>query len=367
MKRWGWSRTWHGVAGICACLWLAACTSLPGALTPDAPLDADASYVVSMPIVAVAYEGNAAVVGAAPVAAKATGDPLLSQLRRSLLASPTATVAPTATVRPSATPEPSPTPCVAPGTMVQGVFENSYAPPLSYRVYLPPCYGEDAQTYPVLYMLPGNIYTDSIWDDLGLDEAAEQAIRGGHFPPFLIVMVAGGYLADNTSGGPGSYEDLFLEEFVPFIEAQYCAWPASEGRAIGGMSRGGYWALEIAFRHPEQFASVGGHSAALLDNYGGQAINPEDTGLTNELGDLRVYLDIGENDWVISNVQRLHERMEAAGIAHEWVLQEGRHEEAYWAAHVNDYLTFYAAAWPEEAGEYPLCSPAKEPLVSETS
>ena len=240
---------------------------------------------------------------------------------------------------------------------MQGSFENSYAGPLSYRVYLPPCYGLSERTYPVLYMLPGNVFTDSIWDDLGLDEAAEVGMKGGALPPFMIVMVSGGYLADNTSGGPGSYEAMFMEEFIPHIEQSYCAWAEGDGRALGGMSRGGYWALEIAFRHPDQFASVGGHSAALLDAYGGVEVNPEQTGLENDLGDLRVYLDIGESDWVINNVQRLHERMDEAGIAHEWILNEGRHEEAYWGAHVADYLSFYAAPWPADPAAYPRCRP----------
>ncbi len=58
---------------------------------------------------------------------------------------------------------------------------------------------------------------------------------------------------------------------------------------------------------------------------------------------LRMYFDIGENDWVINNIRQLHEDMEAAGIEHEWILNEGRHEDAYWASHTGEYLTWYSA------------------------
>ncbi len=263
----------------------------------------------------------------------------------------TATVTATATT----TPTPLATPCSTPGQVVTAQFDSALAGRVNYRVYLPPCYSDSGRTYPVLYMLPGNIHTDSIWDELGLDEAAEVGIHENRLPPFLIVMVSGGSLANNTSGGPGSYESFFMDEFIPHIERTYCAIPDAEGRSIGGMSRGGYWALEIAFRHADEFASVGGHSASLLDLNGGPTINPSQTGLNNDLDDLRIYLDIGENDWLIYNVQQLHEQMAAAGREHIWILNEGLHEDAYWAAHVTDYLDWYAAPWVDAEGGYPPC------------
>jgi enterochelin esterase-like enzyme len=204
-------------------------------------------------------------------------------------------------------------------------------------------------------MLPGNIHTDSVWDDLGLDDTAEAGIKRGEIPPLLIVMAAGGQLANYTSGGPWSYESVIMDDLIPYIESTYCAWQEPAGRAIGGMSRGGYWALEIAFRHPDQFASVGGHSAALLDLYGGADVVPQATGLANDLGDLRIYFDIGENDWVIPNVRKLHEDMESAGKAHDWVVNEGRHEDAYWASHTKEYITWYSEPWSIQRDTYPLC------------
>ncbi|MEJ2747468.1 MAG: alpha/beta hydrolase-fold protein, partial [Anaerolineae bacterium] len=167
---------------------------------------------------------------------------------------PTPTPAPTATPLPS--PTPSPTPCAALGHIEKGVFTSQAGGAMAYRVYLPPCYGENGRTYPTLYMLPGNDQTDAIWDDLGLDETAEAAIQHDQIPPLIIVRPDGGWIALNSSGGDHSYESVIMDDLIPFIESNYCAWPSAEGRAIGGLSRGGYWALEIAFRHPEQFVSV---------------------------------------------------------------------------------------------------------------
>jgi enterochelin esterase-like enzyme len=260
-----------------------------------------------------------------------------------------------AAATPTAVFTPTANPCTTPGVVVAGTYPSTLAGPSRYRIYLPPCYGQDGRVYPTLYMLPGNIHTDSIWDDLGLDETAAALIQAGQIPPLLIVMADGGWFADNTSGGPGSYESIILDDLIPFIEGSVCAWPQPAGRALGGMSRGGYWALAIAFRHPDQFASVGGHSAALLDQYAGPDVNPQFTGPRNPLGALRIYLDIGAEDWVLANVRQLHVDLEAAGVAHAWVLNDGRHEDAYWSAHLADYLRWYTAPWPTARDAYPPC------------
>ncbi len=226
---------------------------------------------------------------------------------------------------------------------------------MAYRIYLPPCYGENGRAYPTLYMLPGNNQTDAIWDDLGLDETAEEAIKEKTIESLLIVMPEGGWIALNSSGGPSSYESVVIDDLIPAIESTYCAWPNAAGRAIGGLSRGGYWALEIAFRHPEKFASVGGHSASLLDIAAGPDLNPQFTGLNRDLGALRIYLDIGQNDGGIGNTRKLHEDLTAQGIEHTWLLNEGEHNQAYWSAHLAEYLAWYDIGW-DQSRQAPTCS-----------
>lgn len=265
---------------------------------------------------------------------------------------PTSTTTATTTLQPTITP----TPCTQPGRMEHGFFPSTIVgEPQSYRIYLPPCYEENGRLYPTLYMLAGNTYTDAIWDQVGLDEAAEAGIQNGELPPMIIVMPYSGERALYTSGGYGSYETIILEELTSYIEATYCAESNPAYRALGGLSRGGYWSLEIAFRNPEAFGSVGGHSAALLDEYAKPDINPQFTALSSDLGGLRIYLDIGSEDWVRNNTLQLHADMEAAGIPHTWVLNTGLHEEAYWEQHVAEYLTWYSETWPTERADYPLC------------
>jgi enterochelin esterase-like enzyme len=248
---------------------------------------------------------------------------------------------------PAVTPaSPTPSPCAVPGRVEHGELPSAVAGgPMRYRIYLPPCYDLESRAYPTLYMFGGNIHDDGIWDALGLDEAAGRLIAAGDIPPLLIVMPDNGWLANTTTSGPNSYEGFVLNELLPYIEATYRAWPGREGRAVGGLSRGGYWSLMMAFRRPDLFRSVGAHSPALIDSHAGPGEDPASTGVINDLGDLRIWIDIGERDPYLTQARPLHEALTAAGVAHEWLVNPGTHDEAYWRANLDAYLTWYSDGW----------------------
>ncbi len=216
-----------------------------------------------------------------------------------------------------------------------------------YRIYLPPCYPFRDELFPVLYMLHGYPFDDGHWDALGIDEAADSEIASGALPSFIIAMPS----ADNegtytkTSGGAASFEAVMMDEFIPFIESRYRALGTADGRAIGGMSRGGVWALEIAFRNPTQFSAVGGHSAALNVNLASPQYDPLFLAADPGIRALRIYLDAGQSDWVVPGMEDLHAALVQNGVPHEYNIFDGAHEDSYWAEHVPDYLAFYAAGW----------------------
>ncbi len=259
---------------------------------------------------------------------------------------------------PSPAPPPAATPaaCTTPGRVEVGEVASVVAgEPMRYRVYLPPCYGEDGRVYPTLYLFGGNVHDETFWDRLGIDEAAEAAIAAGRIPPLLIVMPDNGWLANTTTSGPASYEGFVLNELIPHIESHICAWPARDGRAVGGLSRGGYWSLMMAFRRPDLFRSVGAHSPALIDSFAGPDEDPSVTGASNPLGDLRIWIDIGERDPYLIEARPLHDALTAAGVLHEWHVNPGLHDEAYWTAHLDDYVSWYAAGFPAGRAGLPDC------------
>ena len=139
-----------------------------------------------------------------------------------------------------------------------------------YCVYIPSGYDSPAsktppQRYPVLYFLHGlgdneqTLFNSGGWTLLD-DLRKQHKMRD-----FLIVVPEGKrsfYI--NSADNSERYSDFFLEEFLPRIESKYRIRAARGGRAISGISMGGYGALRLAFAHPELFRAVSAQSPALI-------------------------------------------------------------------------------------------------------
>jgi enterochelin esterase-like enzyme len=206
---------------------------------------------------------------------------------------------------------------------------------LFYDVYLPPCYAASGESYSVLYLLHGQAFIEDQWDRLGADEAADSLIASGQAPPFIMVMPRGGA---NPYFGQGLVDDL-----MPFVESTYRIKGDRAHRAIGGLSRGGGWAIYLGLLHPDLFSAIGGHSPAIQYVHA-----PEIDNLLDELpaGEVpRIWLDIGDTDSLIGNTKWLTEMLDERGIPFTFNLFAGRHEEAYWAEHMPEYILFYAEGW----------------------
>jgi len=255
------------------------------------------------------------------------------------------------TAQPSRTPTqassatPTPLPCWKEG----GRYENGSLRtdllrlPLEYALYLPACYDQQPERrYPVLYLIHGQNYNHDQWDRLGVDEAADALIASGEVAPFIIVLPR-----DRSWDQPT--EDLFgqvvAEELLPDIDRRFRTLPQREYRAVGGLSRGAGWAVHLGLSYWELFGAIGGHSLPVFWT---------DTGrIRGWLAEIpvdqlpRIYLDIGEKDrpQILASARWFENLLTELGIPHEWYLFTGYHEEAYWQAHVADYLRWYAQGW----------------------
>lgn len=224
-----------------------------------------------------------------------------------------------------------------------------------YHVYLPPCYGVDGHTYPVIYLFHGSIQTASQWADLGLVWHLDNGIADGRYPPVIVIMPENGAWGNFRSGGPQSIEGITVNSLIPYIDQVYCTWPERAGRSIGGISRGGYWALMIAFLHPELFTAVAGHSSHLRLATDSAEFNPLVTYAQADLSQLDIWLDWGEMDFLRPGQKELDASLTAAGVAHQATVNPGGHNEPYWVENLGSYLDWHLAHWLLDRSSYPLC------------
>ncbi|MFN2187683.1 MAG: alpha/beta hydrolase [Candidatus Promineifilaceae bacterium] len=256
---------------------------------------------------------------------------------------------------------PESVPCVGEGYYFRSRFPSEVGGQWrEYHVYLPPCYGHDGRVYPVVYLIHGSIQTDSHWLDLGLAQIIDEGIASGKYPPFIAIMPYSGELGNSTSGGDRSIEGITVNQLMPFIERYYCTWNEREGRSIGGISRGGYWALEIAFKHPDLFSAVAGHSSHLRYETDSAKYNPLSTYASVDLSNMRIWLDRGEEDFLRAGQDTLHNNLSADRIRHEYHINPGGHSDAYWLEHLREYIDWHVEEWSTERDGYPWCNPVGE-------
>jgi enterochelin esterase-like enzyme len=233
------------------------------------------------------------------------------------------------------------------------VVEEMYSSRLSddeqhYLVYLPPCSELSSRRYPAIYLLHGSENDDTHWERLGVFQAMDQGLAEGRLAPAIIVLPDGDPdLFINTSGGPNSFEAQIVDELVPIVDRLFKTDPRPQMRAIGGISRGGVWSLEIGFLNPESFSIVAGHSPCLNVNEAPPEYDPLKLSDRPSLKSQRIWLDAGKMDYCQPGAEDLHMALGASGVAHDYHIWSGVHDDALWAEHVSAYLEFYTLNWPK--------------------
>ena len=282
-----------------------------------------------------------------------------------------ATCAPSAQ-EPSAQPA---APAVNTGVQYASLQSPSLERELKYAVQLPPSYERDTKRrYAVLYFLHGMNGNEREFERRGVAEAVARMRSEGKIGEFIIVAPAGENSFYINAKNGVRYEDAIVKDLIPHIEKTYRVIAGREGRAIQGLSMGGYGALMLAFKHPEMFSSVTAHSSALFvelpnptgtdrrsqfmnrligNMYGNppdveyfKANNPIDLALTNaaaiKKAGLKVYFDVGEQDrygFQPSN-KTLDEQLTKAGIAHEYRVFPGGHGWEYMLSVADNSYAF---------------------------
>ena len=187
-----------------------------------------------------------------------------------------------------------------------------------------------------------------------------------------------------VNGPDGRYQDLVTQDVLAHVAATYRVKPGRDGRALLGISMGGYAALRIAFQQPDVFRAVATHSAMLLEKVPSpqdgagrwhmaafQKVfgDPIDTARWTEADPLvaaqkadpktapALYFDCGKEDryGLFVGNQDLDKTLTARGVTHTFSLDPGDHGYEFVRAYLARSLKFLGSA---------LVPAAKEPKAS---
>lgn len=274
---------------------------------------------------------------------------------------------------------------VSRGTVQEGLTIRSeiLGEDVRYTVYLPYDYDTSTRHYPVVYLLHGYTDNDMGWIQFGEAHLlADEAIANREIPPMIIVMPDAGvswYI--NNHDGSVRYEDFFIEELMPHVEAQYRIRAERRYRGVAGLSMGGFGTLVYALRHPDLFAAAAAFSAAIYTEEELLNVSPErwqglegplyGPGLEGEarltehwrsynpiqivqraegealeaIKRVRLYVDCGDDDFLYKGNSTFHILLRDRDVPHEYRVRQGGHQWSYWRSGLIDALAFIGTSF----------------------
>lgn len=227
-------------------------------------------------------------------------------------------------------------------------------------VVLPKGYWQSSRRYPVLYLLHGAFGKHTDWfKNSGL------AAYVADLPLIVVLPDAQGDSFYQNSPKFGDYQTYFERELMPEIESSFRTIPAREGRAIAGLSMGGYGAWRLALDNPTKFCATASLSGVVgwgvtpnpaLTGFA-KGLFPTDTeqkvaegsvwkrieALTGPKGEWRgpaLWFDCGKDDFLIQGNRDLERRLLERGLPFEFAEFDGAHTWSYWDEHLRDVLHF---------------------------
>jgi putative tributyrin esterase len=242
---------------------------------------------------------------------------------------------------------------------------------INYRILYPIKYfsPEKRDTrFPVIYLLHGLTGHSNNWL-----EKSRVALYATHYDLF-IVMVEGnnGWYTDSATVPADKYESYILSELIPDVEKRFRVSTQREGRAVAGLSMGGYGAIKFGLKHPEMFGLAASMSGAFgaaswtakeLKDLGTirdsliQTFGPDDSPtrksndvfqLAREVSAKKItplpyfYIDCGTEDFLFSNNRDFVNLLVELKIPHEYRQLPGTHAWTYWDAQLQEILRLAA-------------------------
>ena len=244
---------------------------------------------------------------------------------------------------------------------------------VGYCALLPPGYDANkAEKFPVLYFLHGLGGNHEFLATSGGWQLIEDLQEQKKIRDFVIITPQGwsSFYIDSKSGRV-RYEDFFLREFMPAMQQKFRIRADRAGRAIGGVSMGGYGALRFAFKYPKMFTAVAVHEPALVENIpqallasglgrmmGSAFGTPFDASYwrsntpfvfarSAELNGLKIYFDCGDQDDFAfdAGTETMDKLLTHRKVPHEAHIYPGQHGPLFMIEHLQQSLEFVSKAF----------------------
>lgn len=256
---------------------------------------------------------------------------------------------------------------------------------VTVAVLLPDNYDSTNNRYPVVFLLHGfggnhdswlsRCKIDKLIDSLHIADGLNDCI-------YVLPDAKKSYYINNYDSSY-NYMDFFTTELVPFIDSKYRTWSLPKGRALMGMSMGGYGSIMLGVKYPEEFGVVVAMSAAVrteeiflslsdksynklfIGVYGPREDDRDSASIhwrenspyylikgsnADQYKELSWYLDCGFDDSLLPSNEAFHKLLVEHKIPHEYHVRPGSHNWDFWYDSSVLGLKFIDKSFQEKKG-----------------
>lgn len=294
-----------------------------------------------------------------------------------------------------------------PVTEVQ-FFSESLQRDMVINVVLPLTYEQSDLRFPVLYLCHGLTSNYLEFVHVGVPEYLNR------FDMIVVMVDVGNSWYVNWAQSDGNQHNNFADhvckDIITYVDEHYRTIADRKGRAINGISMGGFGAMSLGLSHPNLFCSVGSHSGALgwaasqsermkkgekswviweqalqdsvtrynnidIEGYssiiertpkGLPFVNPEEADAVDPFKLVlqipkeqlpHIYLDCGIKDGLIKSAQEFMQLLMDNNIPFQYGQSDGKHEENYWGRELSismavQYAVMLRNIWGREFAIY---------------
>ena len=215
-------------------------------------------------------------------------------------------------------------------------------------VYTPPGYMNDAERYPVLYLVHGAGDSYDSWTSVGRAHLIlDNLLAAGKTKPMIVVMPFGHTPDRPDANGGGNmlantdFGDDLIEDLIPYVDGHFRTLADQPNRAMAGLSMGGSHTLRFGLTHPELFDHIGIFSMG-LGLQGNNDVAAYETAnaaaLARAAQDLDlVYYAMGKDDFLYGTVAPTRAMLGKHGIEHVYNESGGGHTRINWRRYLADF------------------------------
>jgi enterochelin esterase-like enzyme len=227
-------------------------------------------------------------------------------------------------------------PSISHGTVLtKTIFSTNVGTNYQLNIYLPPGYDSlSSTTYPTVYFQDGSEY-------ISLGKAVnviDNLLDSSKIQPLIAVFVKPNNRNEEYAGSLRiQYRLFFVNELVPYIDANYKTKVDPKERLVLGDSFGGNISALISYNHPEVFGLCGLHSAAFWPN-GYEAYNLIVNGSVKDIKWSSIW---GTYESLFTNMRDFRDYLLGANYELDWLERPEGHSWGLWRATIDNMLVYF--------------------------